>query len=230
MKVEIWSDVVCPYCYMGKIIFESALKKFPQSNELEIIWHSYQLDPSLNKGKNGDLYQYMADMEGVSYEEAVAGQNEVAAKARESGLVYNFDKAIITNTFDAHRLIHLAGKYKLADLAEEQLFKACFTEGLDISNHDVLLNIGQQIGLDKNQILQMLDSNEFANDVHTDIEDAENLNLYYVPFFLFDRKHIITGVVSEDDFLKVLNKVFTKDDADIETIQGKSCSLDGTCN
>lgn len=229
MKVEIWSDVVCPYCYIGKRVFENALKKFPQADELEIIWRSYQLDPSLNAGQKNDLYQYMADMEGISYEEAVNERMEVAIKAREVGLVYNFDKAILTNTFNAHRLIHLAEKYKLGSFAEEQLFKAYFTEGLDVGNQDVLLNIGLQIGLDIEEILQAFTSDKYADEIYADMKEAGRLELYYVPFFLFDRKHIVTGVVSENDFLKVLNKLFVSNDSDIEFMQGKSCSIDGTC-
>ncbi len=205
MRVEIWSDIVCPYCYMGKRIFEAALKKSSHASDIEVIWRSYQLDPTLASGEKIDFYQYMADMEGVSREEAIAEAKEVAAKAKKLGLIYNFDKVVMTNTFDAHRLIHLASKHKIAGLAEEKLHKAYFTDGLDVSDKNVLLNIGKEIGLDENEVLQLLNSDAVNEEVYNDIEEANSLNLYYVPFFLFNRKHIITGIVSEEDFLKVLN-------------------------
>lgn len=233
MKVEIWSDVMCPYCYIGKKVFENAISRFSHAGKIDVVWKSYILDPSIPTGGKQDRYQYMLDVEGVTREEVIASQQELGEQAKSVGITYNFDSIVFSNTRDAHRLIHLANKYNQGSMAEDLLFKAFFTDGLDVSDKNVLLNIGKKLGLDETEVSSVLDSDMYEEDVRADIQEAERLGLEFIPYFWFDRKSVVTGVVTEDDFVRVLEKAFgntSGDDSDPDMIQGRSCSLDGTCS
>lgn len=208
MKVEIWSDIMCPFCYIGKRKFEQALSKFSDSSQIEIVWHSFQLDPSIKSEKKTDLYKYLADRKGISYEQSVSMHEQVTQSAKEVGLTYNFDKAIIANSFDAHRLIQLAKKHKLGDEAEEKLFFAYFTEGKDMSDFNTLVSIGKEIGLDSSAVSDMLKSTDMSDEVRKDIQEAQTLGVRGVPFFIFNRKYAVSGAQPSETFLGALKKSY----------------------
>ncbi len=207
MKVEIWSDIMCPFCYIGKRHFELALKDLDFADELEIEWKSFQLDSTIPKMENHvNAYQYLADAKGISFEESKAMHDNVVTSAKRVGLTYNFDKAIVANSFDAHRLIQFAKTVDKGDLAEEALFQAYFTDGIDMANIDSLKVIGLKIGLADSDLNRILHSDEYSYDVSQDIQEGQNLGLRGVPFFVIDRKYGISGAQPVEIFVETLKK------------------------
>ena len=151
MKVEIWSDVMCPFCYIGKRRFEEALADFAHKDEIEIEWKSFQLNPDLKTDPTLNISQYLADAKGWTLDYAQQLNNQVTEMAAGVGLTYDFDKAVVANSFDAHRLVHLAKKHNLGDKAEEALFKAYFTEGKNIADHAALTELGIEMGMEEDE-------------------------------------------------------------------------------
>lgn len=238
MKIEIWSDIACPYCYIGKRKLDKALDQFSHSKNIELIWHSYELDPQLpKKATSQSIYSYFAKTHNMSEEEARSTQAKVAALAKEEGLNYNFDKLIVANTSDALRLVKLANESGLATQTEEALFDAYFVKGLDISDRAVLVELGTKIGLKNDAISETLDSDKYLADIKKDVEYSENeLNLEYIPFYIFNGKQVVQGSIASDDYLKVLNEAYAEWEQNGEAsqrgdiISGQSCSIDGVCS
>lgn len=234
MKVEIWSDIMCPFCYIGKRRFEEALGKFADHKNVEIEWKSFQLDPSIQPAPGKNVYEYLAERKGISYEQSEHMHVRVIAMAKDAGLEYNFGKAVIANSYDAHRLIQLAKKSKLGDAAEERLFKAYFTEGKDFGNHDTLAQIGKEIGLDENKVRQALATNEFSSEVDADIYEAQQIGVRGVPFFVFNRKYAVSGAQASEIFVEVLNKSFTEWRKEnplqqLDILEGEVCEPGSDC-
>ncbi|MCS3796333.1 DsbA family protein [Niastella sp. OAS944] len=232
MKVEIWSDVMCPFCYIGKRRFENALNQLPFSNEIEVEWKAFQLDPSIKKEPGKKIHEYLAERKGFSVEKAKELNGQVTGMAAAEGLQYNFDKAVVANSFDAHRFANLAKKNGKGLEAEESLFKAYFTEGKDISDHDTLIQLGIDIGLDAAAVKQALESDAYTKDVQKDIAEAEELAIRGVPFFVIDRKYAVSGAQATETFVQALNQSYTewkKENTQFTTIQGEVCSTDGDC-
>jgi predicted DsbA family dithiol-disulfide isomerase len=237
MKVEVWSDIMCPFCYIGKRNYENALEKFSNKNYVDIEWHSFQLDPTIpkNTGKKENVYQYLADKKGISYEQSAKLHESLIQTAKKAGLDYRFDQAIVANSFDAHRMIQLAKSKGLGDEAEEKLFRAYFTEGRDFGDHETLIAIGKEIGLAEGDIKMALNSDEYAAKVETDIQEADELGIRGVPFFVFDRKYAVSGAQPPEHFLQALQQSFTEwrknnpavDPMGPETVM---CTPDGECS
>jgi protein disulfide-isomerase len=235
MKVEIWSDIMCPFCYIGKRHYEEALRQFPDSNHIEIEWHSFQLDPTIPKeAQKTDVYQYLAERKGMSVAQSRSMHDNVVAMAKSAGLTYNFDKAVVANSFDAHRVIQLAKTKGLGDEIEERLFKAYFTEGQDFSNHETLVKLGHEVGLAEADIREVLNSNRFTTEVKQDIAEAGSIGVQGVPFFVFDRKFAVSGAQPSQAFLETLKKSFAgwrKSNPVLEHVvsDGPVCTPDGEC-
>jgi predicted DsbA family dithiol-disulfide isomerase len=235
MKVEIWSDVMCPFCYIGKRKFEAALAQFPDSANVELVWKSFQLDPDMVANGKQNTYQYLAERKGMSYEESVKLHDNVVQMASESGLEYNFGISVVANSFDAHRLLQLAKTHGLGDALEEELFRSYFTEGKDIADHATLTEIGTKAGLNEAEITRMLGSDAFSTEVQRDIHEARQIGVRGVPFFVFDRKYAISGAQQTDVFAETLSKSFSEwqksnPTSDIGIIDGDVCTPDGECN
>lgn len=208
IKVEIWSDIMCPFCYIGKRHFEEALKQFPGANKVEIEWKSFQLDPSLPKpASDMNVYEYLAQRKGISVEQSVSMHENVVQMAGRAGLNYNFDKTVVANSFDAHRLIQFAKTKGLGDKTEERFFKAYFTEGKNMCDPDALLQLAKEIGLDEKEAKEVISSDEFTNEVNNDIDEAAKLGIRGVPFFVFNRKYGVSGAQPPSSFLQVLTEV-----------------------
>ena len=207
MKVEIWSDVVCPFCYIGKRKFEQALEKFPQKDQVEIVWRSFQLDPEAST-TGEDCQRTLSERKGWSLEQTKQITENVRNTAAEVGLEYHFEKAISANSFDAHRFSHLAHERGLQDAAEEALFKAHFTEGKNIADRAMLVELGASIGLDAAEVKSVLETQEFSKEVRADIDEARQLRVSGVPFFVFDRKYAVSGAQASEVFLNTLEKAF----------------------
>ncbi len=209
MKIEIWSDIMCPFCYIGKRHLEEALKQFTDSNSIEIEWHSYQLDPSMPKEANAKtVYEYLAERKGITLEHSKAMHQNVIEMAKEAGLHYNFDIAKVANSFEAHRLIQLAKTQNLGDVAEERFFKAYFMEGKNLCDTLTLIELAKEIGLNENRIKEVLNGTEFTSEVNQDISVANQIGVQGVPFFVFNRKYAVSGAQPVETFLNVLQKSF----------------------
>lgn len=210
MKIDIWSDIMCPFCYIGKRKLESALEQFEHKGEVEIVWHSFQLDPEMKPKAGEDLYGYLAKRKGQNRDWAVRMHKQVEQMAKVEGLNYNFDKAVVANSFNAHRLIQLAKKHGLGDAAEEALFKAYFTDGKDINDNNTLLQLGMDIGLSAVETGELLNSDAYAADVHADVAKAQLLGVNGVPFFVIDDKYGISGAQPKELFGEALEKAWAE--------------------
>ncbi len=224
MKIEIWSDVMCPFCYIGKRRFEQALEQFEYADRIDIEWRSFQLNPDMETDLDASIHEYLADSKGWSLEQARQMNQRVTDMAAEMGLEYNMDQAVVANSFNAHRLIQFAKTNNKGDEAEEALFRAYFTAGKNMDDLDTLVAIAQDIGLDGDDTRAVLESNQFANAVKHDIQTAKGMNIRGVPFFLFDRKYGVSGAQETQTFLKALQQSWNEwleeqqqvEDAEIE--------------
>ncbi len=205
--VEIWSDVMCPFCYIGKRRFEAALAKFDYKDEVSIEWKSFQLDPNIQTDASKTIHQFLAERKGFSLEKAKEMNDYVTGLAKNVGLTYNFDRAVVANSFDAHRFSHLAKHHNVQDEAEELLFKSYFTDGKNTADADTLIQLGKEIGIDADEMKEMLSGDKYASDVQEDIIVAESIGVRGVPFFVFNRKYAISGAQESQVFLDLLNKV-----------------------
>jgi len=206
MKIEIWSDIMCPFCYIGKRQLESALAAFP-SNEFEIEWKSFQLDPTITPQSGKDVYTFLAERKGISVEQSIEMHKGVVERAKSVGLDYHFDKAIISNSLTAHRIIQLAKTKKMGDAMEEVLFKAYFTEGRDLNDAATLIELGAKAGLNTNEVQEVVENeNLFLKDVKSDISEAQEIGVQGVPFFVFDRKYAVSGAQPVEAFVNTIKE------------------------
>lgn len=207
MKIEIWSDFVCPFCYIGKRRLESALNQFEYKDEIELVFRSFELDPNAKKKYDENIHEIIAKKYGISVEQAKASNNQLVEQAKELGLNYNFDDLILTNTFDAHRLSHYAKtEGKMKELSERVL-KAYFVDSLNISDHKVLATLAGEVGLDGDKALKVLESDKYEAEVRKDEENGSKFEISGVPYFIFNSKHAVSGAQSTELFLEVLEKV-----------------------
>ena len=235
MKVEIWSDVMCPFCYIGKRRFEDALGQFAHKDRIEIEWKSFQLNPDLKTDPSININQYLADKKGWTLDYAQSMNEHVTEMAAQVGLTYDFDKAVVANSFNAHRVSHLAKKHGLGDAMEEALFNAYFTNGKNIDNKETLIELGVSVGLKAEDIKQTLDSNDFADAVKHDIAEAQYLGIQGVPFFVMNNKYGVSGAQAVPVFAETLEKSFGDWQLEnakpkLTVIEGESCTPDGDCS
>ncbi|MES1216150.1 MAG: DsbA family oxidoreductase [Bacteroidota bacterium] len=208
MKVDIWSDIRCPFCFMGKRKFEKALSRFQHKDKVEVEWHSFELDPGIKTKKGTSLYDYLAEIKRISREDSQQLHDQIVERGKEDDISYHFDTAVVANSFDAHRLIQMAKLNGLGDQAEERLFKAYFEEAKDISDHLTLIILGDEIGLDAKLVKQMLDSDAFVKEVRNDEKQAKEYGIKGVPFFVINDRYGISGAQSTDVFLQTLEKAW----------------------
>lgn len=206
MTVEIWSDVMCPFCYIGKRRFEAALAKYEHRDQVQIVWRSFQLDPSLETDPEKSVSQSLAEKKGWTLAQTTQRMQHVVDMAQTVGLTFNFDRAVVANSFDAHRFAHFAKAHGKQHEAEEQLFEAYFVAGQNTASHETLAEMGASIGLDPADILTMLKRDDYAKDVLEDIQEARQLGISGVPFFVFNRQYAISGAQDERLFLETLQQ------------------------
>ncbi len=204
MKVEIWSDVVCPWCYIGKRRFERALERFDGAGEVEVEWRSFQLNPGFPKGERRSHDEYLAAKLGVTMEQVQAMNDRVIGLAAAEGLAYDFDRYQTVNTFDVHRLTHLAKARGLGAEMEERCFRAQLVEGETLDDPDTLVRLAADVGLDADEVRRVLDSDAYAADVRHDLDEARQLGVTGVPFFVIDRRFGVSGAQETDVFVQVL--------------------------
>ncbi len=206
MKIDIWSDFACPFCYIGKRNLESALKEFDSQDVVELVFHSYQLDPNAKKGGQINPVDELAKKYGTSRDRAQEMIDRVVNMAKDVGLNYNYDKLISTNTLDAHRLSHYAKKENKDRELVEELFKAHFIEGLDIGDLEVLAELGARVELDREEIKSILKSEEYYSEVDLDKYTASQYQIRSVPFFIFNNRYAVSGAQPVEAFLETLTK------------------------
>lgn len=207
MKVEVWSDVMCPFCYIGKRRFENALDRFSEKDTVDVIYKSYQLMPDLITQPDKNHDEFLAEQKGISLTQAKAMNGHALQMAQQTGLTYHLDKAVPANTFRAHQLIHYAKTEGRQSLVKELLFRAHFTEGKNIDDMAILIELGKEAGLDEKAVKDILENGRFADDVHTDIYEARQVGVRGVPFFLFNGKYTISGAHESDVLLSALEQV-----------------------
>lgn len=233
MDVNIWSDVRCPFCYIGKRKFEMALEKFPHKDEVKVIWKSFELDPNLKTNTEISALDYFSQVKGIPKHQAVEMQQHVADVAKEVGLNFNSQKTVVANSFNAHRLIQLAKTKGLGNEIEEALFKDYFIEGKNIDDNEVLSATGVSIGLDESAVTDMFTSDDFTKEVRKDETEAQTLGINGVPFFVLNNKYAVSGAQSPETFLAALEQTweeFEKENPSFTITEGGACSTEGNCN
>ncbi len=211
MKIEIWSDVACPFCYIGKRRLEEALNGFEHQSDVEIEWKSFQLNPELKTNKIQSIHEYLAEAKGWTIEYAKQMGEQVTAMAEEVGLNYNMDATVVANTFNAHRIIQFAKTQNLGDAIEEALFKAYFMEGKNIDSKTELIEIAVSIGLNAAEAEKVLDEKQFSEQVEFDAYEAQQIGVRGVPFFVFNRKYGISGAQPLEVFTRTLDQAYAEE-------------------
>ncbi|MDF9760099.1 putative DsbA family dithiol-disulfide isomerase [Peribacillus simplex] len=232
MKVEIWSDYQCPFCYIGKRRFEEALKQFENKAQVEVSFRSFELNPEAERDINMSQNEMLAKKYGMSHADVEANNQNLTQQAKELGLEYHLNKVVLTNSFDAHRLMHFAESKGKENEMNELLFKAYFTEGKHIGDHVILANLAEEAGLDKSEAEAMLAGTAFTAEVRGDEQEGSQLGITGVPFFVINRKYGISGAQPTEAFLDTLKKIWAEENP-LQMVNdpatGDACT-DGSCN
>lgn len=207
MTVDIWSDIRCPFCYIGKHKFEAALEQFAHKDEVEVHWHSFQLDPTIETQPEISTLDYFVRVKNVSEDQAREMFKGAQQMAVDTGLKMDLDTAVVANSYKAHLLIQLAKEKGCANQLKEALFHAHFVEGKNIDDPKVLLQIAESAGLDKHQAETGLGSEELAYAVKQDEMQAQQIGVRGVPFFVFDHKYAVSGAQPSETFLEIMEKI-----------------------
>ena len=235
MKIEIWSDIACPFCYIGKHRLEIALEQFEHKEDVKIAFRSFQLDPYAKKNTGMDIHQVLSVKHGMPYEKAKQLNNQLEQQAKEIGLDYHMDTLIPTNSYDALRLSYYAEeKGKMKEMME-RLMKAYLVDSLDIGDYATLAGLAGEIGLNEKEALDALADDRYSENITRDRADGLKIGIQGVPFFIVNDKYTITGAQPSETFLEILQKVWKEDYDNAKTKENKSapssneyCS-DGTC-
>ncbi|GKU79225.1 DsbA family oxidoreductase [Paenibacillus sp. L3-i20] len=227
MRVEIWSDFVCPFCYIGKRKFEEALSKFQHKDQVEVQFKSFELDPNVDSSVIVTIHEKLSQKYGMSIEQARATSANVAQQAAAVGLDFRFDNMLDQNTFDAHRLAEYAADKGKGSAMSERLLRAYFTDNDNISNHARLIELATEVGLDQDEVKQLLDSEQYGDIVRGQEEEGSRLGIKGVPFFVIDRKYAVSGAQSPDVFLDTLSRAW--DDKYPTLVQVEEGTKDASC-
>ena len=229
MRVDIWSDVVCPWCYVGKRRFEAALARFPHRDAVEVRWHSFELDPRAPRERAGDRLDHIAAKYGVSRAEAEAMEGRVTAAAAEAGLEFHLDRVRGGNSFDAHRLLQLAADHSLAGELKDRFLRAYFTEGEPIGDPSTLARLAVETGLPVAAVDDVLAGDRYADAVRADERTAHALGATGVPFFVIDETYGISGAQAPEVFTDILDRAWSETHESVSVpAPGDDCS-GGAC-
>lgn len=235
MKIEIWSDIMCPFCYIGKRKFEASLNKFDNKDQIELIWKSYQLAPELKTQPNKSAHEFLAEHKKISIQEAKGMNEQIGEMAKQVGLTFNYDNMVVANSFNAHRFAHFAKQYGKQNEAEELLFRSHFTDGKNIDDYSILIGLGEELDLDATALKKALEDGSFTDNVKEDIMEAQQIGVRGVPFFVINRKYAVSGAQTDELFTQTLEKSFeewkeAQLENPLEIIDGQSCTPDGDCD
>jgi predicted DsbA family dithiol-disulfide isomerase len=211
MEVEIWSDVVCPWCYIGKRRFERAVASFGHPDEVTVVYRSFELDPNAPAQRTGTQAEHLASKYGMTIAQAEQANEQMTERAAADGLEFRFDVIRGGNTFDAHRLLHLAKEHGLQPEMKERLLRATFTEGLPIADKPALVRLATDVGLPAARAQAVLDGDAYADAVRADERQAARYGITGVPFFVADGKYAVSGAQPPEVLLQLLRRAY--DDA-----------------
>jgi predicted DsbA family dithiol-disulfide isomerase len=228
VHVEIWSDIACPWCYVGKRRFEAALESYEHRDEVQVTWRSFELDPHAPHDRETDSATHLADKYGTTREEALAMHAQMTETAARDGLEFRFDRTRGGNTFDAHRVLHLAHAHGLQDAMKERIMRAYLTEGELISDHDVLTRLALEVGLPEDEVRDTLATDRFAADVRDDERTAQQLGISAVPFFVVDRAIGASGAHPPAQLAELLRQARAANPPIAVAGGGESCAVDGS--
>jgi predicted DsbA family dithiol-disulfide isomerase len=227
VHVEIWSDIACPWCYVGKRRFEAALARFEHRDEVQVTWRSFELDPTAPDEREGERAQHLADKYGMSLEQAREREQQMTATAAGDGLDFRFDISRSGNTFDAHRIIHLAGERGLQDAMKERLLHGYLTDGELMSDREALTRMAVEVGLPKDEVIDTLASDRFAAEVRADEHTAGQFGISAVPTFVIDRAIGASGAHPPDALLQLLEQGWAQRTPVPIVAGGDTCGVDG---
>jgi predicted DsbA family dithiol-disulfide isomerase len=229
VEVEIWSDIACPWCYIGKRRFEAALAKFEHRDDVHVTWRSFELDPSAPEEREGDRSTRLAEKYGITVERAKQMEQQVTDAAAGEGLDFRFDVQRSGATFDGHRVVHLAAEHGLQDAMKERLLHAYFTEGQLMSDHDTLVRLAVEVGLDEDEVRATLASDRFATEVRGDERMAGQFGISAVPTFVVDRALGASGAHPPEALMELLRQGWERSVPVPVIAGGESCDVDGNC-
>ncbi|OJX94803.1 MAG: disulfide bond formation protein DsbA [Micrococcales bacterium 73-15] len=228
MKIDIWSDIACPWCYIGKRRFERALAAFEHRDEVEVVWHSYQLDPTLPEHYDGTEAAYLATRKGLPEEQVRQMFAHVAQQAAGEGLDYDFDALVVANSMRGHQLLHLARENGVADQVKEALLRTHFVEGGDIGDEEVLVRIGVAAGLAEQDVRDELASGSRIPAVRADVAEAAALGIQAVPTFVLDMTYAVSGAQPSEVFATALEQAWAASRPRLQQLaDGDACGPDG---
>jgi predicted DsbA family dithiol-disulfide isomerase len=227
MRVEIWSDIACPWCYIGKRRFEAALEQFEHGDEVEVIWRSFELDPTAPDEREGERAAHLAVKYGTTIEQAREMERRMTETAAGEGLDFRFDIARSGRTFDAHRIVHLAAQHGLQDAMKERLLRAYLSEGELMSDHDTLRRLAADVGLPEDEVVDTLASDRFAAEVRDEQHDGGALGINAVPTFVVDRKLGASGAHPPEMLLDLLRQGWAARNPLQVVSGGEACGPDG---
>ncbi|UKM63698.1 DsbA family oxidoreductase [Flavobacteriaceae bacterium GSB9] len=231
MNIKIWSDIRCPFCYIGKKHFETALEHFPHKDKVTVEWKSFELDPNLQTTTNVDAITHFVETKGIDKERAKHMFNNVTAMAANTGLDFKLEQSVPANSLNAHRLLHIAKEKGLANQAKEALLKSHLSEGKNIDDLDVLVSLANQLGMNATEVRKTLESDDYTYEVRQNEMEARNLGINSVPFFVLDNKYGISGAQPVEVFTETLEKVWKESQSKLEIIStSNTCDVDGNCN
>lgn len=227
MDVEIWSDIACPWCYVGKRRFEAALSQFEHRDQVRVTWRSFELDPSAPLEREGDRAARLAEKYGMTLEQAQAAERQLTEVAAADGLEFRFDLARSGRTFDGHRIIHLAAEHELQDPMKERLLRAYFTEGELIGDHETLVRLANEVGLPEDEVRATLAGDRFAEEVRGDELTAQQFGISAVPTFVVDRALGASGAHPPEQLLGLLRQGWASRSPVSVVTGGEACGPDG---
>jgi predicted DsbA family dithiol-disulfide isomerase len=230
VDIEIWSDIACPWCYIGKRRFEAALARFEHRDEVTVTWRSFELDPGAPAERSGERAARLAEKYGMTVEQAREMERQMTATAAAEGLEFRFDIARSGNTFDAHRLVHLAERHGVQDAMKERLLRAYFGEGELMSDRATLVRLGVEIGLPEDEVCSVLAGEQYADEVREDERTAARFGINAVPTFVIDRALGAAGAHPPEALLELLREGWARRaPAPAVVAGGEACGIDGDC-
>ncbi len=232
MQVEIWSDIACPWCYVGKRRFESAIARFAHRDAITVTWRSFELDPRAPSQHDEPQPELLARKYRTSVEQAHAMNARMTEAAAAEGLTFRLDDVKVGNTFDAHRLLHFAAQYNLREALGERLFAAYLGEGASLGDTETLVTLATEVGLDANDARTMLATDEFGDAVRRDESEAQAIGVTGVPFFVLDRRYGVSGAQSPEVLLGALQQAWDERSPAMQLVGGEAVGADcadGSC-
>lgn len=230
LRIDVWSDIACPWCFVGKRRLEHALAEFPHQGEVEVVWRAFELDPAAPKERDPSVShtERLAKKYGMSVEQARLRTEQLRGTAQREGLAFDFDHIRSGNMFDAHRLVHLGQRKGLQDAVKERFFRAYLEQGQLLSDHGTLLRLAVEAGLPEHEVTDVLASDQFAAEVRADEAEAHELGISGVPCFVLDGRYAVSGAQPAQLLLSALHQAWAeREPAAPEYAEGAVCGPDG---